>query len=489
MRGSMSNFHPTRPLALLPLLVGMVLALAQTGGWSARAESMGNDSSGRSGSSSIRRIQKISLTVRDTDIAEVMELLSKKERVNILLSKDVSGTVSVNLYDVDLDHAIRAIASAAGYAVERRGGTYFVVAHDQVGKYADGGLTELRTFKVQYSEPSLVESILKNHLSSYGKITTMPDRKLLVIEDLPQFLKRAETLLRELDKQPRQLLIEAMILEITLTENETFGIDWTYIFKEGSFGVKGLSNPVSPGFFLQVTNPDVEVFLDALMDRGRVRTLSTPKLLALESEEAEVVVGDRLGYRLTTTINQVTSESVEFLESGIILKVRPYIDGQGRVMLEIHPEVSTGKISATGLPNQATTEVTTQLLVETGQTVFIGGLIKSTITESRKGVPVLGDIPVLGRLFSRHEKLSTNTETVVLITPHLIKDRVANFAPEDIITTGRVEKSLTEERMRLDGKLMQLMGNDTVFEARSWEEQGQTEPSLRLDRDLGEPVP
>ena len=103
---------------------------------------------------------------------------------------------------------------------------------------------------------------------------------------------------------------------------------------------------------------------------GRVRTLSTPKLLALEHEEAEVIIGDRIGYRVTTTINQVTTESIEFLESGIILNVQPYVDRNGRIMMDIHPEVSTGTITNDGMPNQTTTEVTTQLLADDGQTIF-----------------------------------------------------------------------------------------------------------------------
>ena len=127
--------------------------------------------------------------------------------------------------------------------------------------------------------------------------------------------------------------------------------------------------------------------------------MSTPKLLALEDQEAEVVIGDRLGFRVTTTINQITSETIEFLESGVILRVLPSVDGRGRIMLTIHPEVSTGRVED-GIPNQVTTEVTTQMLVEDGQTVFIGGLIRRSLDQNREGVPVLGDIPFVGRVFS-----------------------------------------------------------------------------------------
>jgi type II secretory pathway component GspD/PulD (secretin) len=154
---------------------------------------------------------------------------------------------------------------------------------------------------------------------------------------------------------------------------------------------------------------------------GRVRALATPSLLAMEHQEAEVIIGDRLGYSVTTTINNVSTESIQFLESGVILKVVPFIDRFGRIMMKIHPEVSTGTINEdTGIPDQATTEVTTHLLVEDGQTIFIGGLIRSNITSGHQGVPILEDIPLLNYFFTKDDNVALNTETIVMITPHII---------------------------------------------------------------------
>ena len=367
--------------------------------------------------------EKISLTFHDVEISEAMEMLAVKERVNIVLAKDVQGTISVNLYNVSLRQAILSIADAAGYAVEYRNGSYFVLNREESGKYAQSGLTELRAFKVEYSDASVVEQILENYLSEYGNITNLAERKMLVVEDLPSFISRIEKILAEIDLEPKQIFIEAKILEISLRETESFGLDWAKLFSSdggsGVVGTRGLSNPLSPGLFFDLVTPNVEVALDALFARGRLQTLSTPKLLALEDQEAEVIIGDRLGFRVTTTINQVTSETIEFLESGVILRVLPSVDGQGRIMLTIHPEVSTGRVED-GIPNQQTTEVTTQMLVEDGQTVFIGGLIRRSLDQNREGVPVLGDIPIVGRVFSNKFDSSINTETVVMITPHIV---------------------------------------------------------------------
>jgi len=140
----------------------------------------------------------------------------------------------------------------------------------------------------------------------------------------------------------------------------------------------------------------------------------------MEGLEAETVVGTEIGYQVTTTINQVTTESIEFLESGIILRVLAQVDRSGRIMLEIHPEVSTGVVSDDGIPSKSTTQVSTQMLVPDGKTVFLSGLIQHQVNNTREGVPVLGDLSVIGGLFSNRAQSITSTEIVVLITPTVV---------------------------------------------------------------------
>ena len=403
---------------------------------------------------------KISLSLRDVSIAEVMEMLSRSARVNILLSDDVKGEVSVNMYDVNVDEAIHSIATSGGYGVEKRKGSYFIVNREEAGKNAAGGPTQLRTFKVQYSDAEVVSGILENHLSSYGQITTLPERRLLVVEDTPHFLDRIETLLKELDRQPKQILIKAQILEVGLKDSESFGLDWTKIFESGSrtitLGTQGLSNPGSAGFFFDYLSDDAALILDALRTRDRLRTLATPKLLALEDQEAETIIGDRLGYNVTTTIDNVTTTSTEFLESGVILKVRPSVDGQNRILLDIHPEVSTGSVSDDGIPNQNTTEVTTTMLVESGKTVFIGGLIKRSEIKTREGVPVLGDIPGLGWMFSNRAISSINTELVVLITPYILDNESLALDIGKSAYVDEIAGELETQPIKIDEKMNSL---------------------------------
>lgn len=372
----------------------------------------------------------VSMRFHEVSLQEVFDLLSRIDRVNIVLGKGVAGNVSINLYDVRVPQAIRAVAQAAGYEVEQRNGDYFVLDRQDAGRDAASINTVIRTYKVQYSNVKQVVEILGKYLSRQGKVTALPERNLLVVEDAPSFHDRVSKLLAAIDVEPKQIMIEAKILEISLDQSENFGVDWTKFFSadgRNNFGTAGLAQRNGAGLFFNLVNRNLEVFLSALAGKGRVHTLSTPKLLALENHEASAVIGERVGYKVTTTINQVTTESIQFLETGVILRVVPSIDQRGRVLLNIHPEVSSASVSA-GIPSKKSTEVTTQLLCEDGQSVFIGGLIKRMTSTRRNGIPVLGEIPGVGALFSSNEELGSSTETVVIITPRIVK------GPQDLPT-------------------------------------------------------
>ena len=421
------------------------------------------------------RSGKVSISVQNTELNEVFEMLSREGKINILLSNGVSGEISVNLYDVGLEESVRIIAAAAGFAVEHIEGSYFIVPRTEAGKDHAGGITHLKTFKVQYSDPEQIAEILGKHLSRYGKITALTERRLLVVEELPEFLERIEHLLIELDSQPKQILIEARILEISLDDNETYGIDWSRILSvndggvtsnsDSSFGIQGLNAPTSAGFFFSLINPNITVALNALDAKGRVRTLSTPKLLALEHQEAEVIIGDRTGYQVTTTINQVTTESIAFLESGVILRVLSFVDHSGRIMMQIHPEVSTATVN-NSIPSLSTTEVSTNFLAEDGQTIFIAGLMRNSTSKRREGVPLLSDIPLLGRAFSNSEDISINTETVVMITPYIVEAGHDLFMTESSLKMDEHERALELDKRKVEKKIEKKIGPVEIIESK-----------------------
>jgi pilus assembly protein CpaC len=132
----------------------------------------------------------------------------------------------------------------------------------------------------------------------------------------------------------------------------------------------------------------------------------------------------------------------QFLETGVILRVTPSVDSDGRIALRVRPEVSSGSLLG-GIPSKKTTEVNTQLVAENGQSILIGGLIKATSGQRRIGVPILGDVPGLGKLFSNNEHTGTSTETIVLITPRIVPTRPASA---DVQVIEQVEQAEGELR-------------------------------------------
>ena len=410
---------------------------------------------------------RISMTMKDADLADVMDMISREQRVNVFVSTDTTETVSFSLYDMVVPDAIRSIANAAGLAVEHFDGNFYIVERSEAGKYSPDALTHVRSFQLQYTSSEEIQTMLEPYLSEYGEITVLTDRNLFLVEDTPGFLDRISAIVEKIDRAPTQVMIEAKILEITLTDEDSYGLDWIKFFDSsggsGDFGTQGLSDPTSPGLFLDYVSPDFAVVLSALTSQGRVRTLSTPKLLAVENRESTVIIGDRRGYSVTTTINQVTTESVEFLESGVILRVTPSVDADGLVMLDIKPEVSTGVINPlTGIPSQTTTEVETRMIVPNGQTIFVGGLIKHRVDESKKGVPIIGGIPVIGGLFSNRQQIHTNTETVVLITPTIITSGASTLDRDSIDKIQRLEQDQTDDSEHLDEEMNSVFGGSNA---------------------------
>ncbi len=414
------------------------------------------------------RSDTLSLSLQDVDIRVAMIMLSKHEKLNIFVAEGVDGKVTVNIYNMETMDAIKSIAESAGFAVELRENSIYIINRDDAGKYRSNNLTEVRTFKIQYTSLSEIELILEEQLSSFGTIKTLPSNNTIVIEDTPIFLDNIEKLVATLDREPKQILIEAKILEVILTDNQSFGLNWEKLFDSasasGSAGTRGLASLASPGFFAQYTNKNIDLVLTALKQRSRLRTLSTPRLLAMEGLEAETVVGTRLGFKVTTTVNLVTSETIEFLETGIILKVTPSVDRSGRILLDIHPEVSTGSVSDDGIPSKTTTQISTRMLVPDGKTVFMGGLIRRSSNDTQEGVPLLGDLPIVGGLFKNDSKNITTTEIVVLMTPTIVNFDNSDVHANATINVDAVDQILEQEQIQMEEKMKKLMDDEDDYD-------------------------
>ena len=416
----------------------------------------------------------IELHIKDDQLANVLELLSQQYRLNIVASKSATGRVTADLYDVTIEEALDAICRGAGLGWKREGKVIYIYSQDELKSMAsDESRLETEVFQLNYLSAKEAVALLASATSEKGTVTAssepeegipsgsgggtggntfcLPDT--VVVRDFPENIEQMRDVLSHMDRRPRQVLIEATILQVSLDDNTSLGVDFNVLagvdFRDlsnvatpvtdptalandatvtlgadqapyGTVGQNGFATPGN-GLNIGVMTNNVSVFINALETVTDTTILSNPKVLALNKQRAEVMVGERLGYRTTTVTETSAVEAVEFLDTGTQLIFRPFISDDGYVRMEIHPEVSTGVVVA-GLPQETTTEITCNVMVKDGHTILIGGLFDEDASIGRSQVPGLGNIPGLGWLFRSKEDSTTRNEYVILLTPHIIDE-------------------------------------------------------------------
>lgn len=291
-----------------------------------------------------------------------------------------------------------------------------------------------------------------------SKIVIVPDEvnNALIIEATPEDYKKIKAIISELDTMPRQVLIEVLIAEITLRNQMENGVEWwlkihakSYTSETASqFGLAGGRESLF-GFTYYGINPDhFWNFLYFLSTKSKINILSSPHILVRDNEEATIDVGQEVPVLTmetvgTTQIQGTTAidRRVEYRDVGVILKVKPHISEEGFITLEITQETSEAEkntVSGIDSPVILKRKVLTTLMVQNEHSVILGGIINRKINNVAKKVPVIGDIPFLGKLFSYESKEEERTELIIMITPHVIK----SVKEADIIS------NLFEERLK-----------------------------------------
>ncbi|MHC4801884.1 MAG: type II secretion system protein GspD, partial [Planctomycetota bacterium] len=380
----------------------------------------------------------VDLAVQDTDLAQVLEMLSIQGRKNIITSKNVSATVSANLYDVTFYEALDAILSVNGYGYTEKGNFIYIYTQEELAEVeAASRRTESRIFMLEYLSAGDASEFIAPLLSEAGKASARGDVQTgfqpdisdggadsyayeakLVVNDYTENLDAIATLLEELDTPPQQVLIEASILQTTLDEANSYGVDFAVI---ADMDFLDLTDPLSPvnnllngddpnngfqpddneavgvqstvgntkgagGFKVGVVSDEISVFLKLLDEVTDLSVLARPKIMALNRQRAEVLVGARVGYLSTTATQTTTTQTVQFLDTGIHLTFRPFISKNGMIRMELSPSVSEASLrtvtDAQGLqvtiPDELTNEMTTNVRVKDGQTLVLGGLFRES---------------------------------------------------------------------------------------------------------------
>lgn len=276
-------------------------------------------------------------------------------------------------------------------------------------------------------------------LGGAGKIRILAaesSNSLLVLAS-PQNYRMVEQAIRKLDIVPLQVLIEATIAEVTLNDALRYGVQWFFESGNSSFSlsdfVSGAAEQAFPGFsYLFQSGADVRVVLNALSNVTDVNVISSPQLMVLDNQTAELQVGDEVPIATQSAVsvenpNAPIVNSIEFRDTGVILRVTPRVNAGGLVIMEIEQEVSTVVGTTTSdidSPTIQQRKITSSVAIQSGETVTLGGLISESRERSSSGVPVLSEVPVLGALFGRKSDSEVRTELLVLITPRVVANKL-----------------------------------------------------------------
>ncbi len=411
----------------------------------------------------------------DADVVEQLRVIGFQAQESIIPSKEVHGKLpAMDLYNVTVHEALDALLHANGYAWREKGKFIYVYSAKEIEQLEkEARQTQTAVFRLSYTTAADAKVMITPVLSKDGgEIAITPAAKsgistgvgdvggdnhanedMLVVTDYPENLERVRQILKEIDRRPQQILIEATILSAQLSEDNALGVDFNVVggvdfanvtqsiagiapaFGVGSTTVDGnahsvgtgnsFSSPIKDGLKVGVVTNNVSVFLSALEGVTDTTVLANPKILSLNKQKGEVIVGKETGYKTTTQTETTTTETIEFLKTGTRLIFRPYIGDDGYIRMEVHPEDSSGGLqTADNLPFKFTTEVTTNVMVKDGRTIVIGGLFREETTSTKSQIPVAGNLPIVGPLFRNQADHTGREEVIILLTPHIVKDEV-----------------------------------------------------------------
>ncbi len=301
-------------------------------------------------------------------------------------------------------------------------------------------LVETRIFNLNYAQAEKLQAKIQDTITkNIGRIKIDERTNKIAITDYPAKLDEIARIIAAFDEKTLQVLIDAQIIEVKPKDEFKMGVDWDFWLKKNlrlaaSLPTSGAVNKLSIGTATAGKSPteneEYKGIIDLLRTIGDIKILSSPRIMALNNQEARILVGTKEPYASQTTVTGdggtvTTAESINFVDVGIKLYVTPTVNRDNFVTMKIKPEVSstgTPYVTAKGesIPIVSTSEAETSVIVKDGVTIIIGGLTKHKIDKEKSQIPALGSIPVLGNLFKRTSNIAEKTELVILITPHIL---------------------------------------------------------------------
>ncbi|MCX8041757.1 MAG: type IV pilus secretin PilQ [Thermodesulfobacteriaceae bacterium] len=411
----------------------------------------------------------ISVDFQEADLHAVLRLLAEVGKFNLVVSEKAKGSITLKLHQVPWDQVLDIVLANFGLGMIKIGNVLRIAPIEEIkaesDKYRDyltsikdiqeRGPLITKTFQLKYIKADKIIDRLREVIGTgggEGRITYEPFTNLIIAKDTEKNLMEMERVIKEIDKPTKQVLIEARIVEVQDTYAHKLGIRWggaawktsehtifgtsrEATFKKGGgnetvtvdiniapvvdLGVAGSTNI---GFFfghLGRSTVLLDIELSALESEGVARIFSSPKIITLDHQEAEIKQGYKIPYLQLTPFGVATTQ---FLDAVLRLKVIPHITPDNRINLDLEVEKSSPDFGTVvqGVPAILTRYAKTRVLINSGDTLVIGGIKTNDISENLEQVPGLSKIPALEELFKKREKDLRKTELMVFITPRIV---------------------------------------------------------------------
>jgi len=420
----------------------------------------------------------VTFNFQDVPVRTVLQLIAEESNLNVVAADTVQGNVTLRLINVPWDQALDLVLQAKGLDKRQNGNVVWVAPQAEIAKYeqdkADARINlenrvEMVTeyIPINYGNAEEIAKLLtddaktgnsggaggnaqRGFLSPRGSISFDRRTNTLLVIDIPQRVAAIRDLVNKLDKPVDQVVIEARIVIANESFARELGAKFGISGTTGSdgdssigYGSKSVGGGALPTDGLNVSLPSslagagslalsilnagyaLDMELSALQTEGRGEILSNPRIVTSNQKEALIRQGDQIGYVTTTAGNNANVPQVQFKDVVLQLKVTPTITNDGRIFLnmdllkdDLSGFIQTGVGS---VPQIATREVTTAVLVEDGQTVVVGGVYEFKDQNSISKIPFLGDLPILGNLFKNRNHTKSKAELLVFVTPKVIR--------------------------------------------------------------------
>jgi type II secretory pathway component GspD/PulD (secretin) len=417
-RGVMRIWHDINTNYLLSKenLRNLVLYLPQD------SQSARNPSSGK----------KISLNIKNAPLVKILRNVATESNRSLVIADEVSGSVSANIEGLNYEEAVNTILKATPYHAQHSANVTVV--------RADKGGKSFRAFKLRNIDVNLILKTIQEVISKDGQASVDTNTNSLFVVDRIDVLNNVDQMIAILDHEPRQVEVEAAIVELDNKNGLDMGFGFNAPFSgkdiSGSVSTQNLypssvspTNTAAQGMFVGLSWKSVSGILSLMASQAKLSVLAKPRVLALSDQEASIVIGSQIGYNTVTVTPSGNVQDVKFITVGTLLKIKPHITQVGDILMYIRPEISDGSLDErTNLPNTTTTSSETKVLAKDGQTIVIGGLLRDKLEKTITKVPLLGDIPILGLLFRGSTETMTKNELVIVLSPKILTNGVRKIS-------------------------------------------------------------